>query len=178
MLERCIINSVIKEKEHDVFERKGADLLITRTLTLNEALCGFAFQIKHLDGHQVVVKSQPGEVISAEAAGVPICKIVPNEGMPSQGNPDIKGNLYVLFQVKFPQDGEISPEAVKMLRRYLPGKSMDIGYKPEEVEIVHLEPADAQQFGTGGLIYDSSDNDSADEDEDDDDWGVVQCQQS
>lgn len=36
------INFVVQEKEHDLFKRKGADLLVTKDLTLNQALCGFA----------------------------------------------------------------------------------------------------------------------------------------
>ena len=171
------INFVIQEKDHELFRRKGADLLITKTLSLNEALCGFAWQISHLDGRQIVVESKPGEVIQAEApGGRPFCKIVPNEGMPSRGNPFVKGNLYVLFQVKFPQDGEISAEAIKQLRRYLPGKSMDIEYKPQDVEVVHLERADARQFGKGGAANSNSAYDS-DEDDDGGPQGV-QCQQS
>lgn len=36
------VNFVVQEKDHDVFKRKGADLLVTKELSLNQALCGFA----------------------------------------------------------------------------------------------------------------------------------------
>lgn len=36
------VNFVVQEKEHDLFKRKGADLLVTKELSLNQALCGFA----------------------------------------------------------------------------------------------------------------------------------------
>jgi DnaJ homolog subfamily A member 2 len=36
------INFVIQEKDHELFKRKGADLLVTKELSLNQALCGFA----------------------------------------------------------------------------------------------------------------------------------------
>ena len=36
------INFVIQEKDHHLFKRKGADLLVTKELSLNQALCGFA----------------------------------------------------------------------------------------------------------------------------------------
>ena len=36
------INFVIQEKDHDLFKRKGADLLVTKELSLNQAICGFA----------------------------------------------------------------------------------------------------------------------------------------
>lgn len=36
------VNFVVQEKDHDLFKRKGADLLVTKELSLNQALCGFA----------------------------------------------------------------------------------------------------------------------------------------
>jgi DnaJ family protein A protein 2 len=74
------IKFIVQEKEHDVFKRKGADLLIAKTLSLNEALCGFAWKMTHLDGRTLVIQSQPGEIIKPEAEdGKPYVKIVPNE---------------------------------------------------------------------------------------------------
>ena len=35
------INFIIQEKDHDLFKRKNADLLVTKELSLNQALCGF-----------------------------------------------------------------------------------------------------------------------------------------
>jgi DnaJ family protein A protein 2 len=35
------VNFIIQEKEHDLFKRKGADLLATKEISLNQALCGF-----------------------------------------------------------------------------------------------------------------------------------------
>ena len=39
------INFIVQEKDHELFKRKGADLLITKELTLNQALCGFAVSL-------------------------------------------------------------------------------------------------------------------------------------
>jgi len=36
------INFIVQEKDHDLFKRKGADLLVTKDLSLNQALTGFA----------------------------------------------------------------------------------------------------------------------------------------
>lgn len=36
------INFIIQVKEHDLFKRKGADLLVTRDVSLNQALTGFS----------------------------------------------------------------------------------------------------------------------------------------
>lgn len=54
---------VLQQKEHPKFKRKGDDLFIEHTLSLTEALCGFQFILSHLDGRQLLIKSQPGEVV-------------------------------------------------------------------------------------------------------------------
>merc|ERR1712154_209839 len=116
-------------KEHSLFKRKGADLLVTKTLSINEALCGFEWIINHLDGRKIVVKSKPGEVIKPEVAGgQPFVKVVSGEGMPSLGNPFVKGNLYVLFRVEFPADGELNTNTIKLLKKVLPNPSAELEY--------------------------------------------------
>merc|ERR1719491_913008 len=50
---------VVQEKEHETFKRKGADLLIVKNVSLNEALTGFQWIIDHLDGRKIVVRSKP-----------------------------------------------------------------------------------------------------------------------
>jgi DnaJ-class molecular chaperone len=54
---------VLQQKEHPKFKRKGDDLFVEHTLSLAEALCGFQFILTHLDGRQLLIKSQPGEVV-------------------------------------------------------------------------------------------------------------------
>lgn len=173
------INFVVQEKEHSLFKRKGADLLVTKSLSLNEALCGFEWKIPHLDGRDIVVKSKPGEVIKPETgAGQPFVKIVPNEGMPSRHNPFVKGNLYVLFRVEFPSDGELSDSVLKTLKATLPNPSMVCDYDEDLVEVCHLEQADVKNFGKGGAAGHS--NSTYDSDDEGGMGGAqqVQCQQS
>jgi len=171
------INFIVQEKEHSLFKRKGADLLMTKTLSLNEALCGFEWKIKHLDGREIIVQSQPGEVIRpvTEGTGGPFVKKIPSEGMPSHGNPFVKGDLYVLFKVKFPSDNELSSDCIDALKKALPSPSEKLEFDEEEVEIVHLDHGDVKHFGKGGAASHSSTYDS----DDDDEMGQkVQCQQS
>lgn len=54
---------VIQQKEHPKFKRKGDDLFYEHTLSLTEALCGFQFVLNHLDSRQLLIKSNPGEVV-------------------------------------------------------------------------------------------------------------------
>ena len=167
------INFIVQEKEHSLFKRKGADLLITKTLSLNEALCGFEWTITHLDKREIVIQSRPGEVIQPESAGgQPFVKIVSGEGMPSKGNPFVKGNLYVLFTVDFPKDGELSEDTLNILKKTLPNPKMDLNYDENEVEVCHLDGGDVKNFGKGGaaIVDDESDGEDGQQN--------VECRQS
>ena len=62
---------VLQEKKHERFERKGQDLVMHKTISLAEALCGFSFPIKHLDGRTLLVKCVPAAILPVGA--VPLC---------------------------------------------------------------------------------------------------------
>ena len=76
---------VVREKEHEVFKRKGADLLIQKKITLSEALCGVKFTLNHLDGRELLIESAPGSVVEHQSV-----MAVESEGMPFHGNPFTK----------------------------------------------------------------------------------------
>ena len=46
-------------KKHPTFTRKGADLFIDKKISLLEALTGYNFEIKHLDGSPLVISTPP-----------------------------------------------------------------------------------------------------------------------
>lgn len=52
-----------QEKPHEVFQRSGCDLLMKKTVTLTEALCGFTTVVDHLDGRKIVISYPPGSVL-------------------------------------------------------------------------------------------------------------------
>mmetsp|Transcript_24468 Transcript_24468/g.59919 ORF Transcript_24468/g.59919 Transcript_24468/m.59919 type:complete len:413 (+) Transcript_24468:65-1303(+) len=171
------VNFIIQQKPHPLFKRKGADLLITKSISLNEALCGFEWKITHLDNREIIIKSRAGEIIKAEKDNkAPFVKIVQGEGMPSHGNPFVRGDLYVLFTVEFPEDGDLKPDQIDMLRKILPGASMAIEYDPEVAEVAHLQLGDVKNFGKGGVAS----HDRAYESDEEGAGGAqqVQCQQS
>uniref|UniRef100_A0A7S0UK68 J domain-containing protein n=1 Tax=Pseudo-nitzschia delicatissima TaxID=44447 RepID=A0A7S0UK68_9STRA len=170
------VNFVIQEKEHEFFKRKGADLLVMQDVSLNQALTGFSLRFKHLDDRDIIIKTRPGEVIQSEAKdpdtgrSMPYMMMVPNEGMPSRGNPFVKGNLYVAFHIEFPKS--LTEEVADKLRELLPDANEEAAYDPEEVEEHFLVEADLRHFGKGGAVV-------ADEyDSDDEGQQGVQCQQS
>merc|ERR1712157_588300 len=111
-----------------------------------------------------------------EATGktLPYITMVKDEGMPSKGNPFVKGNLYIAFHVKFPKT--LDPKVIKLLKEILPDDSMeDEEYDPEEVEEHFMDFADLRHFGKGGAA--ELGNNEYDSDEEGGGQGV-QCQQS
>ncbi|PON50904.1 Terminal organelle assembly protein [Parasponia andersonii] len=104
---------ILQQKEHSKFKRKGDDLFYEHNLSLTEALCGFQFVLTHLDGRQLLIKSNPGEVVKPDSF-----KAINDEGMPMYQRPFMKGKLYLHFTVDFPDS--LSPEQVKALEAVLP----------------------------------------------------------
>jgi len=60
---------VVKQDEHKIFKRKGADLFIEKDISLVEALCGFETEITHLDGRKLLIKTSPGDIIRPMVKG-------------------------------------------------------------------------------------------------------------
>ncbi|KAK1311010.1 hypothetical protein QJS10_CPA08g00036 [Acorus calamus] len=107
---------VLQQKEHPKFKRKGDDLFIEHTLSLTEALCGFQFALTHLDGRQLLIKSNPGEVVKPDQF-----KAINDEGMPIYQRPFMRGKLYIHFTVEFPES--LFPEQCKALEAVLPPRT-------------------------------------------------------
>ncbi|KAK4741930.1 hypothetical protein SAY87_025518 [Trapa incisa] len=106
---------VLQQKEHPKFKRKGEDLFVEHNLSLTEALCGFQFVLTHLDGRQLLIKSNPGEVIKPDSY-----KAIDDEGMPIYRRNFMKGKLYIHFLLEFPDS--LSPEQISALQKILPSK--------------------------------------------------------
>ncbi|KAL3828621.1 hypothetical protein ACJIZ3_017423 [Penstemon smallii] len=107
---------VLQQKEHPKFKRKnGDDLFVEHQLSLTEALCGFQLILPHLDGRQLLIKSQPGEVVKPNSY-----KAINDEGMPIYQRPFMKGKLYIHFNVEFPDS--LSLDQVEALGKVLPSK--------------------------------------------------------
>ncbi|XP_050371612.1 dnaJ protein homolog [Argentina anserina] len=107
---------IIQQKEHPKFKRKGDDLFVDHSLSLTDALCGFQFVLNHLDGRQLLIKSNPGAVVKPDSF-----KAINDEGMPMYQRPFMKGKLYIHFSVDFPET--LSLEQVKALEVALPSRA-------------------------------------------------------
>ncbi|KAL3754662.1 hypothetical protein ACJRO7_001852 [Eucalyptus globulus] len=86
---------IIDEKPHSVFTRDGNDLIVTKTISLAEALTGLTVHLTTLDGRSLTIPIS--NVIHPNYE-----EVVPREGMPHQKDPTKKGNLRMKFNIKFP----------------------------------------------------------------------------
>ena len=96
----------LEEEEHDIFQRAGDDLSAELNVTLAEALTGFSrVVLKHLDGRGISITHppgkvlQPGQVLKVEGEGMPLKKT------------DMKGDLYLIVKILFPENGWTTDEA-------------------------------------------------------------------
>jgi len=162
---------VVQEKPHSRFKRKNADLLMERELPLIDALCGPDFSLTHLDGRVLRIRTEPGVILHDRA----IMKVA-GEGMPLPGNPYEKGDLFIVFKIKYPRSGSLSNQQRQVLKsifgkqsansdwkhkkrspkrrkgKDVEGKEGDVAMDDDEdedndFEEHFLEPVDSEEFG-------------------------------
>jgi len=89
------------------FKRSGLDLLLEKTISLKEALCGFSFELKYITGKTYTITNNSGNIISHNYR-----KIIPNMGFSRDQH---VGNLIIIFNVTFPE--KISDETLEKLKQ-------------------------------------------------------------
>ena len=99
----------IRIKNNTEFTRNGLDLTFHKTISLKEALCGFSFDLKYIDGRTFKINNGNGNVISANYK-----KMIPSMGMKRE---DHTGNLIINFNVTFPE--RLTEEQVKIIEDVL-----------------------------------------------------------
>jgi DnaJ family protein A protein 2 len=104
---------VIQQEKHPLFKRQGANLFLAKTISLAEALVGFEFQLVHLDGHKLSVKSRKGLVVSPGTV-----QVVRSQGMP-MGHGSEMGDLYFEYDVVFPKSINLKDGDSQILQRIL-----------------------------------------------------------
>ncbi|RWS26306.1 DnaJ-like protein subfamily A member 2 [Leptotrombidium deliense] len=149
---------VLQTKPHEKFQRDGNDLYASLDISLTQALCGFAIPLKHLDGRELILRCKPGDVIVPNSL-----KVVKGEGMPMYRNPFEKGNLYIKFNVVFPEQYFTSNEKLAILKKLLAEdvKLEKFNLNDENVEEVGLHEYDPSteksNNGSRNEAYDSDD---------------------
>lgn len=111
----------LHEHPHEHFKRKNQNLLYVKKLSLVEALTGFEFTIPHLNGRTLSVKSAPGEIICPEDF-----RRIIGEGMPVPGEENSRGDLFIIFDVIFPERGSLLQESIDVLKTILPPPIDDV----------------------------------------------------
>ena len=106
----------IKIKRHKEFQRRGADLVHIKKITLLEALTGVTLELKHLDGKKHTIATAPGEVLKNEEL-----KTVKGLGLPFYKDAMSYGNLYIEFFVQFPKKGAIKGGDLDKVAKLLKG---------------------------------------------------------
>jgi DnaJ-class molecular chaperone len=91
------------------FKRSGLDLIMEKTISLKDSLCGFSFDIKYINGKSYTINNSSGNIIPANYN-----KMIPNMGLERNNH---KGNLIIVFNVEFPE--KLTPEQITGLAKIL-----------------------------------------------------------
>jgi len=131
--------------KHKKFIRKGADLVYTADITLYEALTGFKLAITHLDDRKILIKNKPGEIVKPG-----VLKTVKDCGMPFFEGGYKFGNLYIAFNIVFPDslDKNQGEGITKILAEQIP---KPITEKCDETyTVIDFKPEDENTHHSGG----------------------------
>lgn len=104
------VKVVIIIGRHNVYERKGLDLVYTKDVTLKESLCGVVFQILHISGKKYNVSNSGDETIISPD----FKRVIHGLGLERDGH---KGDLIIHFNVHFPQS--LSKDKIAQLENIL-----------------------------------------------------------
>jgi DnaJ-class molecular chaperone len=92
------------------FKRKGLDLIFKKTISLKESLCGFGFEIPHLNGKLLALNNKTNvNVIKPNYK-----RVVPGLGFIRNG---MSGSLVIEFEIEFPES--LTSEQISKLSEIL-----------------------------------------------------------
>lgn len=92
---RGTLNLEIQVAEHPVFRREGdVDLRVEHRVSLKEALCGFTFELAHLNGRSYKFNCKPGSITTTTET-----KVMPGLGFNIN---NVTGSLKIHFLVDLP----------------------------------------------------------------------------
>jgi DnaJ-class molecular chaperone len=103
------IKIFVKVNNDTLFKRSGLDLILEKNITLKEALCGFSFEIKYVNGKSYTLNNNKGNLIPPEYR-----KNYPNMGLKREEH---TGNMIIHFHVDFPE--KLTDEQIEKLSEVL-----------------------------------------------------------
>jgi DnaJ-class molecular chaperone len=89
------IKITIMIQNNTEFKRSGLDIILEKNISLKEALCGFTFEIKYLNGKGYILNNNKGNLVHPEYQKI-------YTGMGLKRGEHI-GNMVILFHVEFPE---------------------------------------------------------------------------
>jgi len=110
------LNFIIQQEQDEHYHRDGDHLYVTMEIPLVDALTGFSHEFTHLDGHKFMVNVE----------GVTECDHVmrvSGKGMPRRGGRGGFGDLYITFDVDFPET--LTDKQREGIRKILRGSVSD-----------------------------------------------------
>jgi DnaJ-class molecular chaperone len=101
------IKLFIKVENDTEFKRSGLDIILEKTISVKEALCGFTFELKYITGKIYTINNSSGNIIYNGYK-----KTIPNMGFSRDQH---IGNLIIIFNVKFPE--KLTEETMDQLKK-------------------------------------------------------------
>lgn len=117
----------VQSLPHSTYKRRGADLILPKTITLSEALTGYSFSISHIDHTEHLLYSQPGEIIHPGDI-----RTIEDLGLPLFRDPIKHGCLFVRFEVELPSPNYLTYDVAEKLKTCF-------GQGNEEIEGIEAE---------------------------------------
>ena len=107
------VKIIIQVSNGTGFKRNGLDLIFRKSISLRDSLCGFAFEINHLNGKTLNLNNKTNPTIVKPNYK----KTVPGLGMIRDG---AYGNLVIEFEIEFPDS--LSKEQIETIGDVFPNK--------------------------------------------------------
>ena len=99
----------ITVKNNTEFKREGLNLKIKKSITLKQALTGFSFEVRHINGKTYTINNDKGNIIPVNYS-----KEINNLGMSRDNN---IGKLIIIFDILFPE--KLTNEQIEKLKEIL-----------------------------------------------------------
>jgi len=103
------VKVIVKITNDSKFTRKGLDLVYNHTISLKEALCGFSFELKHINGKTYTINNNGGKVIKDNHITT-----IQNLGLTRN---EYTGHMNIIFTVEFP--ASLTTEQMDSLKKIL-----------------------------------------------------------
>lgn len=103
------IKIIIKIQNDTEFKRHGLDLIIEKTISLKDALCGVNFEINYINGKTYSIHNNRGNIIHPNYK-----KVINKMGLTRDNN---VGNLIIFLRVTFPDT--LSEDIIQQLEKIL-----------------------------------------------------------